>query len=179
MKKALPLLFATSILVLIFIVMSIYYAPEQGNRLLSLGPVSPPKPAPTLNLLAFDEINDYTSDDLQGQVTIINFWATWCPPCRKEFPSMNRAWKTLQKEGVLMLAINVGEERDMVKEFIEQYPIDFTVLLDEDGVTSQDWNIRGMPESYILNSKGEIVYNFIGDRNWDDKEILNAIRNVK
>ena len=67
----------------------------------------------------------YSLTDLKGKPTIVNFWATWCPPCREELPSMNRAWQKIKAEGIAMVAINVGEDQDTLFLFLSDYPIDF------------------------------------------------------
>jgi thiol-disulfide isomerase/thioredoxin len=68
--------------------------------------------------------------DYRDQVVIINFWASWCAPCRRELPSINRAWAVLKSEGVAMLALNLDEEAEAVKGFLHDFPIDFPVLID-------------------------------------------------
>ena len=117
--------------------------------------------------------------DLLGKVVIVNFWATWCPPCREEIPSMNRAWNKLKDEGVLMLAINVGESDDAIFNFQKHTAINFPILLDPKGENSRNWGASGLPTTFILNTKGEIVYKIVGGRYWDDEEILQTIRALK
>lgn len=83
----------------------------------------------------YPDLNDkiHKLADYKGKTLVINFWATWCPPCRKEMPSMNRAWKHLKAEGVQMLAINVGEDEANVHVYQNEHPIDFPILLDRSG----------------------------------------------
>ena len=78
-----------------------------------------------------------------------------------------------------MLAVNVGEKSRAVNTFLQDYPIDFPVLLDEKGVSMQRWHIKGMPTTVILNPQGEVVHHIIGEREWDSPEILTQIRAVK
>ena len=115
----------------------------------------------------------------QGKPLIINFWATWCPPCRAELPSMNRAWQKIKDEGINMVAVNVGESEDTVFAFMGQYPIDFTVLLDETGEIINQWPIKGLPTTFVLNKEGKLVYRAIGGRAWDSDELLNMVRQLK
>jgi len=117
--------------------------------------------------------------DYKGQVVIINFWATWCPPCRKEMPSMQRAWEVLEKEDIVMLAINVGEDSDLIFAFTAEYPVEFPLLMDRTSEIVRNWKVRGLPTTFIVNPAGKIVYQAIGDRDWDAPEILDKIRKLK
>jgi peroxiredoxin len=114
--------------------------------------------------------------DFRGKVVIVNFWASWCVPCREELPSMNRARAVLKHKDVAMLAINLGEDREAVNAFIDDFPIDFTVLLDHDGMIGQGWQVTGMPTTFVVNTRGEIVYRMVGKRDWDSEGILRLIR---
>lgn len=114
--------------------------------------------------------------DFAGKVVIVNFWATWCAPCRAEFPSMNRAWAKFRGEPIHMLAINVGEDPAAVKRFTQDYPVDFPVLLDPTGTMSQRWQVRGMPTTIIVNPEGIAIYTLVGRRDWDDKALLAQVR---
>ena len=134
--------------------------------------------APDFNLEDQDG-NFMKMSDFKGKVVIINFWATWCPPCRKEMPSMQRAWEKLKQEGIVMLAINVGEDSDQIFAFTAEYPVEFPLLMDRDSSVVRQWNVRGLPTTYIVNPAGKIVYQAIGDREWDSDEIMNQIRRLK
>ena len=114
--------------------------------------------------------------DYRGKVVIVNFWATWCPPCREELPSMNRAWARLQQAGVMMLAVNVGESEDVIFPFMADYPIEFPVLLDQDGEIINRWPVRGLPTTFVIDPDGRLVYQAIGGREWDDPELLDLVR---
>jgi peroxiredoxin len=134
--------------------------------------------APEFNLEDQDG-NFLKMSDYKGKVVIVNFWATWCPPCRKEMPSMQRAWEVLQKEDIVMLAINVGEDSDQIFSFTAEYPVEFPLIMDKDSSVVRQWKVRGLPTTYIVNPAGQIVYQAIGDREWDSEEIMNQIRKLK
>ena len=114
--------------------------------------------------------------DYRGRTLIINFWATWCPPCRAEMPAMNRAWRQLEPDGVVMLAVNTGESSGQVERFLAQHPIEFTVLLDTEGVASEAWAVPGLPTTYVVDPDGRVAYRVLGRREWDDAALLEQIR---
>ncbi len=159
----------TSLLLMIFsITSSLQAAP------ITLTKLEVPQPAPAFSLIDLDN-KVHTLADFKGKPLIVNFWASWCRPCREELPALNRAWAKVKDKGVQMLAINIGEDPNAVFNFIREYPIDFRVLLDPESDELANWQMRGLPTTYILNSKGEVVYQAIGDREWDNDELLTKI----
>lgn len=116
--------------------------------------------------------------DFSGKVVVVNFWASWCVPCREEIPSMNRASRVLRNEAIVWLAVNVGEDREAVDAFRNDYPIAFTVLLDTDGRVSKDWWVTGMPTTFVINPEGEIEHQIVGKRDWDDATHLQLVRQL-
>ena len=118
----------------------------------------------------------YRLSDYRGRVVIVNFWATWCPPCREEMPSMQRAWEQLEAEGIVMLGINVGENEDTIFEFTANYPVDFPLPMDRDSAVIAQWPVRGLPTTFVVDPAGRIVYQAIGSREWDDPALMAQIR---
>ena len=117
--------------------------------------------------------------DYRGRPVIINFWTTWCPPCREEIPSMNRAWKILEQEDIAMLAINMGEDEDTIFIFNADYPADFPILMDRAGTVIEQWPVKGLPTTYVVAPDGTLAYRAIGSREWDDGALLDMIRSLK
>jgi thiol-disulfide isomerase/thioredoxin len=117
--------------------------------------------------------------DYRGKVVIVNFWATWCPPCRYELPSMERAYQRLKDKGVEMLAINVGEDADTIFTFTVDYPVTFPLLMDRDSKVINDYPVMGLPTTYVIDNKGRLVYRAIGTREWDDAALVQKILDLK
>ena len=139
------------------------------------------QPAPAFSLIDLDN-KVHSLADFKGKPLIINFWATWCRPCRDELPAFNRAWAKVKDQGIQMLAVNVGEDPNAVFKFIQDYPIDFRILLDPESDELARWQMIGLPTTFILNAKGQVVYQAIGEREWDNDQLLTkvfALRNYK
>ena len=145
---------------------------QAGER---LTPIPGDVPAPDFELRD-TEGRLHRLSDYRGKTVILNFWTTWCPPCREEIPSMNRAWQQLRQEGVVMLGVNMGENEDTIFVFTADYPAEFPLLLDRDGAVIDQWPVKGLPTTYIIAPDGSIAYRAIGGRNWDDNEILETLR---
>ena len=118
----------------------------------------------------------HSLSDYRGKVVIINFWTTWCPPCREELPSMNSAWHNIRDEGVAMLSLNMGEDEDTIFIFSADYPTDFPVLMDQSGEVIEQWPVKGLPTTYVIAPDGRIAYRAIGSREWDDAGLLDKVR---
>ncbi|HEY5738599.1 MAG TPA: redoxin domain-containing protein [Gammaproteobacteria bacterium] len=135
-------------------------------------------PAPDFSLLDMDG-TVFRLSDHRGRVLIVNFWATWCPPCREEMPAMQRAWEQLREEGMLMIGINVGEDEDTIFQFTADYPVDFPLLMDSDSAVTGRWPVRGLPTTYVVDPAGRLVYQAIGSREWDDPALLELVRALR
>ncbi len=144
----------------------------------SLTPLAP-KPAPDLKLKDLEgRLNDLA--ELRGKVVLINFWATWCPPCRREMPSMERLKQTLKGESFVALAVDVGEDADTIGAFTSQLDTEptFPILLDTRGRSMQAWKVAGLPTTFLVDKEGQIVASAIGGRKFDHPEIVKAIREL-
>jgi len=156
--------------------LSTQQTPVSGSDMLTALPDKPLAPGFELPDDA-GELHSLAS--FRGKPVIINFWATWCPPCREEMPSMNRAWDKVKNEGIEMIAVNVGEDEDTIMSFMGEYPIDFRVLLDQDAEVSSAWPIKGLPTTFVLDKEGRLAYRAIGGREWDDDKLLDIVRTLK
>jgi len=123
----------------------------------------------------------WQKDALEGKPYLINFWAVWCPPCLEELPSLNALWSELEPEGVGMLAINIGEEADSIDRFLQEHnlTIDFPVVVGDKHKSLGNWMGRSLPFTVIVNPDGKVVYEAIGEREWNEKRIVDAILALK
>ncbi|HQT30408.1 MAG TPA: TlpA disulfide reductase family protein [Thiobacillus sp.] len=138
-----------------------------------------PQPAPALKLKDLDG-KPHDLAQLKGRVVLVNFWATWCPPCRREMPSMERLSQALKNEAFSVLAINVGEDADTINSFASQLDatLNFPILLDSQSRSLQVWKVSGLPTTYLIDQRGRIVASAIGGREFDHPQIEQAIRDL-
>ena len=162
-----------SILLSVFSVTLLMIPPLQAAPI-TLTKLEVPQPAPNFRLIDLDN-TVHTLADYKGKPLIVNFWASWCRPCRDELPAFNRAWAKVKNQGVQMIAINIGEDPTAVFSFIKQYPIDFRILLDPESNELANWQMKGLPTTYILNAEGKVVYQAIGEREWDHDKLLAKV----
>lgn len=160
----------TALILLLFTATASAQQPGRG-----LTPLPAPQPAPDFTLTDLDGEPHHLSD-YRGKVVIINFWATWCPPCRAEMPSMQRAWEQIQPEGMIMLGVDVGEDEDTIFAFTANYPVEFPLLMDQDSAAVAHWPVRGLPTTFVVDPAGRVVYRAVGGRDWDDADILAQLR---
>lgn len=127
--------------------------------------------------LVLEDLNGrtYNLADYKGQVVLVNFWASWCPPCVHEMPSMARLKKRLKGEPFEILAANLAEAPPAIDAFIKAHPVNFPILLDQEGSAVQAWKVFAYPSSYLIDKKGRIRYALFGGFDWDSPAALNKI----
>jgi len=114
-------------------------------------------------------------EDYRGKVVLVNFWATWCGPCREEMPSIGRLKKKLANRPFVVLAVNVDEPESRVLKFLEQTPLDFPTLLDPDGRTTKAWKVRILPASFVVLPSGRVRYIVTGELDWANEHVVRAV----
>ena len=137
----------------------------------------PARPAPAIQLTDIDGVA-YTLEKDKGSLVFVHFWASWCVPCRKEMPAIQRMWQIMEKEGLRIALINTAEDEDTVFSFLSTLAPDIRPLLDKDGRVTETWQPRGLPATYLVNQKGQIVYQALGGRAWDEKTYLEFLRSL-
>lgn len=138
--------------------------------------ISDASPAPELQLKNLDgEV--VALNKLKGKVVVVNFWATWCPPCRREMGSLERLYQKTKGHQVEVIAVNIGEDEDTVFSFtgeVEPSP-NFQIVLDTEAASMNTWKVRGLPTTFIISTDGTIAYRAVGGREFDHPSIVNNI----
>lgn len=120
-----------------------------------------PRPADDFTLPLFDGGSIQLSE-LRGQVVVLNFWASWCPPCRQEARDLENAWQALRDEGVVFIGINIWDDRDDALAFIEEFGVTYPNGPDESNSIPVDYGLTGIPETFVIDAEGRIAAKFIG-----------------
>ncbi len=141
----------------------------------TLTPQDPRPKAPGFELRDI-EGNTVTLKDFRGAVLVVNFWASWCPPCLEEMPSIERGARWLARFNGQFVAINAGEPLETVTEFLASTPLEIQILLDPDGVATSQWGVEGLPLTFIVDPEGNIAYTAKGARDWSDPALLVPLR---
>lgn len=142
-----------------------------------LVPFPQPPETPPLELLDLSgqqhNINDY-----EGKVILVNFWASWCQPCLREMPSMQRLHKEMQGRPLSILAVNVEESKSKVWRFKKLLDVSFTTLLDSKGEVARAWDIQIYPTSYLIDGEGQVRYGAQGALEWDSEKVKQLIETL-
>jgi peroxiredoxin len=113
--------------------------------------------------------------DYRGKVVLVNFWATWCVPCRDEMPSIERLRASLDGRRFAVLAVNLAEPESRVQKFLDAVPLGFPVLLDRDAKIARAWQAKVLPATYIVGPDGALRYRHLGELDWSKPEIRAQI----
>ena len=127
--------------------------------------------------LVLKDLHGTTHDlaDFRGKVVLVNFWATWCEPCRDEMPSMQELKRRLAGRPFEVLAVNLAESENKVGDFLRRYSLDFITVLDRNSAARRDWNVKVLPTSFVIAPDGSIRYSVVGDLNWADDSATRSL----
>jgi len=117
-----------------------------------------------------------TRSDFGGKVLVLNFWASWCPPCIEETPSLNAFSKQLKDQGVVVLAVSIDTNQKLYRQFIDKYKVAFDTARDPDENISADYGTFQIPESYIIDQTGHVREKIISNTNWTDPEFVARVK---
>ena len=140
----------------------------------SITPWPKGKPTPTLEL-ADMQGRSWRLDQLQGKVVLINFWATWCEPCREEMPSLV-ALSRQYPDQLVVLAVNYQESATKIQRFLDIVPLTFPVLLDRDGAATRAWTRRVFPTTVLVDARGQAQLMVVGEFDWAGAQAQRLLR---
>lgn len=114
--------------------------------------------------------------EYRGRVVYLDFWASWCSPCRKSFPWMNALQERYADDGLVVLAVNLDRETAAARQFLKKYPAGFTVAFDPNGTVAERYELKGMPSSYLIDRQGNLVMSHVGFRTADADRLEARIK---
>lgn len=133
------------------------------------------KEKPLIERFSFEDTegNEVNISESKGKIVFLNFWATWCKPCIEEMPSINLAYNKLKDKGVVFIVAS-DEEPEKLKKFASKYNFDFTLI--HSRISVFELNIKALPTTMIIDTKGEIVFNEVGSRDWSSESNIDLIQ---
>ena len=130
--------------------------------------------APEINVIDMNG-EKRTLQDLKGKFVLVNFWATWCNPCKVEMPLLENLHQTLKSDKFTVLGLHVGPGPENIEEFKKLMPISFPIYVDME--LEVNWGVPGLPTTYLLNPEGRLIYRAVGKREFASEDMINFIRN--
>jgi len=145
----------------------------------SFARIDPPRSVPDFSLADMDG-DPHALQDYRGKVVLVNFWATWCPPCRREMPALEQLYLKLADQPFVVLAVNQWEDADHVFAYMGDLNVfpSFPILFDPESKVSADFGVKGLPTSFLLDKQGRVVYRAVGGRAFNHPEVEQAIREL-
>jgi len=144
--------------------------------LLSIGGMAHGDSTPGFDLPRLQGNEKVSLADLRDKVVYLDFWASWCGPCRESLPLYEQMASSLAGQPFVLIAINLDENRDDAQRFLQNHPVSYSVLSDPAGLSAADWQIKAMPTSFLLDRDGTIVRQWAGFRPSHIEDIENEIR---
>ena len=158
--------------------MVIVFALKQNNPYIKFSPLRVGQPAPGFTLPGLDG-KMVSLSDYRGHVVLVNVWATWCPPCVDEMPSMEKLYRGLKGENFEILAVSIDAlGKKAVAPFMKKYNLSFPALMDPDGTIKTLYQTTGVPESFIINQEGILIEKVIGPKDWATPPVVGFFRNL-
>ena len=162
-----------NILTVSVMLLTLFIQPIQANDML-MDPMPAANPAPDFNLMGMDG-ETHTLEDLKGKFVLVNFWATWCNPCKVEMPLLEKLHQTLKSEKFTVLGLHVGPGPENIEEFKKLMPISFPIYVDMD--LEVNWGVPGLPTTFLMNPESKLIYRAVGKREFASDEMVNFLKN--
>ncbi|MEJ2430050.1 MAG: TlpA disulfide reductase family protein [Deltaproteobacteria bacterium] len=177
-RKNTQLLLTILIVLVASVLLIVFLKQERGSIIKTAKMIQPGFKVPNFT---FPDLNgkEVSLSDQRGKVLLVNVWATWCPPCRREMPSMQRLYKKFKGKNFEILAVSIDSEgRKAVEPFMRKMNLTFPALLDPGETIRSLYGITGVPESFIIDQQGILVEKIIGPINWATPEVFQFIQDL-
>ncbi len=165
-----------------------YKPPAQAKPLLTTAnaipiqaaptPIDPPRPAPLLDLPRYPAATHSEAIDFKGKVTVVVFWASWCPPCVEEMPSLNQLQQRFRGEPFQIVSVDFQESSDTIEQFLQKVPVEFPILLDQDGSISAQWQVFSFPSAFIVDAQGDIRFSLNHAIDWNTDAVHRLVEQL-
>jgi peroxiredoxin len=119
--------------------------------------------------------NQVSLSSFRGKTVLLNFWATWCPPCKDELPTIEKLHQSTKQRGLVVLAVSVDTSAAKVKDFVKEHPVSYSVLHDATLTVSRSYKVFSLPMTFIIDKRGVIVEKHFGHRDWSKPDIVTSI----
>jgi peroxiredoxin len=149
---------------------------EEADR---LGILSPPEKAVAPDFTLEDPSGTPVSlRDFRGKIVFVNFWATWCVPCRAEMPAMEQLYQEFRGQGFAVVGVNFQDGPQQVSAFSQELHLTFPIALDRKGTVASAYGVRGLPTTYLIDREGHLIGQVIGGRDWDSEDAKAYFRRL-
>ncbi|MBH44483.1 MAG: alkyl hydroperoxide reductase [Gammaproteobacteria bacterium] len=157
------------ILLYSFLIYITFFSSLTSARYL-MDPMPTKEVAPAFNLVGMDE-KFHTMDEFKGKFVLVNFWATWCHPCKEEMPTLEAIHKIMDNNKFTVLGIHVGPDPTNIKNFLKISPVSFPIFIDMD--LELNWGVPGLPTTFLIDPDGKMIYRSVGKRNFASNDMRN------
>jgi cytochrome c biogenesis protein CcmG/thiol:disulfide interchange protein DsbE len=141
--------------------------------------LEPGRPAPNFAAEDIATGQRVTLDQYRGEVVLLNIWATWCEPCKREMPAMERLYQEFREDGLQIVAVSVDAGgNEAVEAFVDEFDLSFDILHDPGQSITSTYQVFGLPESFVIDRRGTIAYREFGPKEWDSPESRERVRDL-
>jgi cytochrome c biogenesis protein CcmG, thiol:disulfide interchange protein DsbE len=161
---------AIGLVVLLFILLAWALVTEEGGDLAKRANDGELPPAPEFVLERLDEDSELGLAGLRGQAVVVNFWASWCLPCKEEAPYLEQVWRERRAQGVVFVGLASDDLRRAARGFVREHDLTFPIVFDGSGDVKKSYGLIGFPETFVIDREGRVVRAFVGEVTSDEEK---------
>ena len=159
---------AVGLVVLLFALLLWKLVDDEGGDLARAAANGERPAAPEFTLERLDEDGELSLSALRGKAVVLNFWASWCVPCKEEAPVLEQLWQENRERGLVVVGLDAKDFRRDARDFVRRFGLTFPIVYDGPGDTIPDWGVTGFPETFVIDRDGRVVEAFVGAVNSDE-----------